>query len=73
METIQFTGTENQLYNLQNAIECTDNETPQESETRVYVVDLNKTPDNIDDARELNDEQFMSESERQGLVYTLQG
>lgn len=72
MKTIQFTGTQNQLVNLKNAIEFTDNDMPKQSETRVYVVDaINYDFDTLPDIWE--EEVFMSEAEIQGTVYTLQG
>jgi len=74
MKTIQFTGTENQLINLKNAIDFTDNDMPQQTETRVYLVDLEKISEelNCQDSRKLTDEEFMTEAEKQGTVYTLQ-
>ena len=72
MKTVQFTGTQNQLVNLKNAMEFTDNDMPQQSETRVYVVDaINYDFDTLPDTWE--EEVFMSEAEIQGTVYTLQG
>ena len=69
METIiTLQGTENQLYNLQNAIEITDNEMPKEVETRVYVVDSEEH-----NTKHLTDDEFQTLAEGLGRVYTLQG
>jgi hypothetical protein len=44
------------------------------TEIRVYVLDLNHPRlDDIDDVHGLTNEEFMSESEEQGRVYTLNG
>ena len=72
MKTIQFTGTETKIENLHLALGISDNDMPQQSETRVYVVDtdnyeFDESPKNWDD------EKFMSEAEIQGTVYTLNG
>ena len=67
MKTTQFTGTENQLVNLKNAIEFTDNDMPQQTETRVYVVDAEE--DEYEPT--MNDESFMTLAEQGGRVYTL--
>jgi hypothetical protein len=72
MKTIQFTGTKNQLVNLKNAMDFTDNDMPQQVETRVYVVDginyeFDTTPEKWDE------EVFMNEAEIQGTVYSLEG
>lgn len=71
MKIIQFTGTENQFINLKNAIEFTDNDMPQQSETRVYVVDTHSIINNHHS--NLSDEEFMSMAEVQGTVHTLEG
>lgn len=67
MKTIQFTGTENKIENLHLALGISDNDMPQQSETRVYVVYTQ------DDEYEptMNDEDFMDLAEQGGRVYTL--
>lgn len=70
MKTIQFTGTENQMVNLKNAMEFTDNDMPQQSETRVYVVDTHSLYSKPH--WEVSQEDFMMLAENQGTVYTLQ-
>lgn len=42
MKTIQFTGTQDKIENLHLALGISDNDMPQQSETRVYVVDTHK-------------------------------
>ena len=72
MKTIQFTGTQDKIDNLHLALGISDNDMPQQSETRVYVVDaINYDFDTLPDTWE--EEVFMSEAEIQGTVYTLQG
>ena len=71
MKTVQFTGTQNQLVNLKNAMEFTDNDMPQQSETRVYVVDVHKIVNKFHIT--LGDEEFQDVAESQGTVYTLKG
>jgi len=41
-------------------------------ELRVYIVDINFLKEDVD-AREFTDEEFMTEAESQGTVYSLQG
>lgn len=67
MKTIQFTGTEEKIENLHLALGISDNDMPQQSETRVYVVDSEE-----DEYKPtMNDEDFMTLSEQGGRVYTL--
>jgi len=71
MKTIQFTGAEHKIENLHLALDISDNEMPQQSETRVYVVDvhsLHSTPH-----WEVLEELFIRLAEEQGTVYTLEG
>ncbi len=71
MKTIQFTGTENKIDNLHLALGISDNDMPQQSETRVYVIDtFNVKERNWND---LTNEEFMNLAEEDGNVYTLQG
>lgn len=72
MKTIQFTGTQNEIENLHLASGISDNDMPRQTETRVYVIDVNFLKDDVD-AREFTDEEFMTEAELQGTVYTLAG
>ena len=46
-----------------------------EFETRVYVYDVEATDKNFDliPIKDITDEEFMTEAERQGKVYTLKG
>ena len=72
MKTIQFTGTQDKIDNLHLALGISDNDMPQQSETRVYVVDAGLTEEGItDEDYQLIDEFFMDEAERQGTVFTL--
>jgi hypothetical protein len=57
MKTIKFKGTEDQLTNLKNAMDFSDNEMPKEVETRVYVVDTHKVLNKSHS--ELSDEEFI--------------
>jgi hypothetical protein len=71
MKTIQFTGTEHKFENLHLALGISDNDMPQQSETRVYVLDtFNVKERNWND---LTDEEFINLAEEDGNVYTLQG
>ncbi len=75
MKTIQFTGVElpgveHKIENLHLALGISDNDMPQQSETRVYVVD---TIASDCFANDLKDDEFMDLAEEQGRVYTLQG
>jgi hypothetical protein len=70
MKTIQFTGVEHKIENLHLALGISDNDMPQQSETRVYVVDTRASDCFSND---LKDDEFMTLSEEQGRVYTLQG
>ena len=71
MKTIQFTGTQYKIDNLHLALGISDNDMPQQSETRVYVIDtFNVRGINWND---LTDEEFMNLAEEDGNVYTLQG
>lgn len=72
MKTIQFTGTETKIENLHLALDIADNDMPQQSETRVYVLDTQVI--SMDKGfEELTDEEWIAECERQGRVYSLQG
>ena len=71
MKRIQFTGTENKIDNLHLALGISDNDMPQQSETRVYVIDtFNVRERNWND---LTDEEFINLAEEDGNIYTLQG
>ena len=71
MKTIQFTGTQYKIDNLHLALGISDNDMPQQSETRVYVIDtFNVKERNWND---LTNEEFMNLAEEDGNVYTLQG
>ena len=71
MKTIQFTGTEHKIENLHLALGISDNDMPQQSETRVYVIDtFNVRERNWND---LTDEEFINLAEEDGNIYTLQG
>ena len=71
MKTIQFTGTQNKIDNLHLALGISDNDMPQQSETRVYVIDtFNVRERNWND---LTDEEFINLAEEDGNIYTLQG
>ena len=71
MKTIQFTGTQNKIDNLHLALGISDNDMPQQSETRVYVIDtFNVKERNWND---LTNEEFMNLAEEDGNIYTLQG
>lgn len=72
MKTIQFTGTEDKIDNLHLALGILDNDMPQQSETRAYV--LNTQDISTDKGfEELTEEEWIAECERQGRVYSLQG
>ena len=71
MKTIQFTGAEHKIENLHLALGISDNDMPQQSETRVYVIDtFNVRERNWND---LTDEEFINLAEEDGNIYTLQG
>ena len=71
MKTIQFTGTQDKIENLHLALGISDNDMPQQSETRVYVIDtFNVRERNWND---LTDEEFINLAEEDGNIYTLQG
>ena len=71
MKTIQFTGTQNKIDNVHLALGISDNDMPQQSETRVYVIDtFNVRGINWND---LTDEEFINLAEEDGNIYTLQG
>ena len=71
MKTVQFTGTQNKIDNLHLALGISDNDMPQQSETRVYVIDtFNVRERNWND---LTDEEFINLAEEDGNIYTLQG
>ena len=67
MKTIQFTGTQDKIDNLHLALGISDNDMPQQSETRVYVVDSEE--DEYEPT--MNNEDFMTLAEQGGRVYTL--
>lgn len=67
MKTIQFTGIQDKIDNLHLALGISDNDMPQQSETRVYVVDSEE--DEYEPT--MNDEDFMTLAEQGGRVYTL--
>jgi hypothetical protein len=69
MKTIQFTGAEHKIENLHLALGISDNDMPQQSETRVYVV---KEKEGVYLHSKTNDE-FMTLAEEEGRVYTLEG
>lgn len=72
MKTIQFTGTEYKIENLHLALGISDNDMPQQSEARVYV--LNTQDISLDKGfKELTEEEWIEECERQGRAYSLQG
>ena len=70
MKTIQFTGTEYKIDNLHLALGISDNDMPQQSETRVYVVDTHEVFNKPHS--KLTDEEFKTLSEKQGTVCTLE-
>ena len=71
MKSVQFTGTQNKIDNLHLALGISDNDMPQQSETRVYVIDtFNVRERNWND---LTDEEFINLAEEDGNIYTLQG
>lgn len=72
MKTIQFTGTEHEIENLHLALGISDNDMPQQSETRVYVLDTQDLSINKFFG-ELTEEEWIAECERQGRVYSLRG
>lgn len=67
MKTIQFTGEEHKIENLHLALGISDNDMPQQSEIRVYVVDT----EDDEYTPTINDEGFMTLAEQGGRVYTL--
>lgn len=74
MKTITLQGEFQKFENLNQAISKFDEDRlPYKVETRVYVVRIYGLSDNIYDTETLSNEEFMTESEKQGLVYTLQG
>lgn len=70
MKTIQFTGTEDKIDNLHLALGISDNDMPQQSEVRVYIVNEEDSKEN---PRVLTDSDFMDLAETFGRVYTIQG
>ena len=73
MKTITFQGTESQMINLQNAIGISDNDMPQQVETRVYVIEAQQSL-TFDEKvyTQLTDEEFMTIAEENGTVYSIQ-
>lgn len=71
MKTIQFTGTQDKIDNLHLALGISDNDMPQQSETRVYVVDTHSLYSKPHS--EVSQEDFMMLAENQGTVYSLDG
>jgi hypothetical protein len=72
MKTIQFTGAEHKIENLHLALGISDNDMPQQSETRVYVMPI-LLDYSEEDLEGISDEEFMDLAEEDGRVYTLQG
>ena len=70
MKTIQFTGEDYKIENLHLALGISDNTMPQQTETRVFVVNVDETEL---DVIQLNKDEFCSLAEQQGSVYTLEG
>ena len=70
MKTIQFTGEDYKIENLHLALGISDNIMPQQTETRVFVVNQQDTTRKVE---RLTDEKFMEIAEQWGRVYTLQG
>jgi len=68
MKTIQFTGEEHKIENLHLALGISDNDMPQQSEIRVYVVDTEDEKHTLS----MSDDEFMTLAEEQGTVYTLE-
>jgi hypothetical protein len=64
--TTQFTGAEYEIENLYLALDISNNDMPQQSETRVYVVDSQEH-----NTKHLTDDMFMTLAEGLGRVYTL--
>ena len=71
MKTIQFTGTQDKIENLHLALGISDNDMPQQSETRVYVIDTFNVKER--NWNGLTNEEFINLAEEDGNVYTLQG
>lgn len=72
MKTVQFTGTQYKIDNLHLALGISDNDMPQQSETRVYVMPILLDYDEVD-LKHCSDEEFMDLAEEGGRVYTLEG
>ena len=68
MKTIQFTGTDYEIDNLEFAL--AENDLKLKSETRVYVVNQEDSEKAIKD---LTDEEFMDIAENWCRVYSLKG
>lgn len=73
MKTIQFTGTQYEIENLHLTLGFSDNDMPQQSETRAYVLDTEDIDDPTKNYSELTDDEFQTLAEEQGRVYTLGG
>lgn len=71
MKTIQFTGAEHKIENLHLALGISDNDMPQQSETRAYVLDTFNV--NKQDWDKFSDEEFITLVEEDGNIYTLDG
>lgn len=71
MKTIQFQGTEQELYNLQNLIEISDNSLPKEVVTKVCVLEIDDFGD--EGHLGLTNDEFLELAENQGRVYSLGG
>ena len=71
MKTIQFTGTQDKIENLHLALGISDNDIPQQSEIRVYVIDTFNVKER--NWNGLTNEEFINLAEEDGNVYTLQG
>ena len=68
MKTIQFTGTDYEIDNLEFAL--AENDLKLKSETRVYVVNQEDSEKVVND---LTDEEFIGIAEQWGRVYSLKG
>ena len=71
MKTIQFTVTQDKIENLHLALGISNNDMPQQSETRVYVIDTFNVKER--NWNGLTNEEFINLAEEDGNVYTLQG
>jgi hypothetical protein len=65
--TTQFTGAEYEIENLYLALDISNNDMPQQSETRVYVVDTEK----YQYEPNMSDEDFITLAEHEATGYNL--